>query len=96
MFRRSCEVTLNMLRHNKTQLLTVFETFAHDPITEWRRKTAHPRSLDVQEIVREQVQRIDDKIGGKKSVQDDVKDLIARATSNYNLAQMFLGWAPFI
>lgn len=84
-----------MLRHNKTQLLTVFETFAHDPITEWH-KRKHPRQLDVQEMAREQVQKIDDKIGGKKTVQDDVKELIARATNNYNLAQMFIGWAPYI
>lgn len=38
MFRKTCEVTLSVLRHNKIQLLSVFETLLYDPIVEWKRK----------------------------------------------------------
>lgn len=37
MFRKTCEVTLSVLRHNKIQLLSVFETLLYDPIVEWKR-----------------------------------------------------------
>ncbi|VDP56568.1 unnamed protein product [Heligmosomoides polygyrus] len=34
-FRRSCESTLRVMRDNKDTLLTVIQTFVHDPLLEW-------------------------------------------------------------
>ncbi len=35
MFRRSCEVTMRVLRNNKDVLQTVLASFMHDPMTDW-------------------------------------------------------------
>lgn len=47
MFRKTCEVTLSVLRHNKIQLLSVFETLLYDPIVEWKRK----QNIQVRRVV---------------------------------------------
>jgi len=36
-FRRSCEVTLRLLRNQCDSLLTVLRTFIYDPLVEWQR-----------------------------------------------------------
>ena len=38
MFRRSCEETMRVLRLNKDALMSVLETFVHDPLLEWKGK----------------------------------------------------------
>lgn len=38
MYRRSMEVTLNVLRQNKDSLLSILEPFLNDPTVEWARK----------------------------------------------------------
>ncbi|XP_062573409.1 serine/threonine-protein kinase ATR-like [Saccostrea cucullata] len=38
-FRRSCEVTLRVMRDQMDPLMSVLRTFIHDPLVEWRRKT---------------------------------------------------------
>jgi phosphatidylinositol kinase/protein kinase (PI-3 family) len=37
-YRRTCEVVLKVVRHNKDALMTILETFLHDPLFEWSRK----------------------------------------------------------
>lgn len=34
-FRRTCEITLRLLRQNEDALMTVLETFLHDPTTDF-------------------------------------------------------------
>lgn len=34
-FRRTCEITLSLLRQNEDALMTVLETFLHDPTTDF-------------------------------------------------------------
>jgi serine/threonine-protein kinase ATR len=34
-FRRVCELTLHVLRNNRETLMSVLETFIHDPLVEW-------------------------------------------------------------
>jgi serine/threonine-protein kinase ATR len=46
-FRRTMEVTLAALRHNKDALLSILEPFLHDPTVAWSRKgraQTHPQS----------------------------------------------------
>nr|XP_034325117.1 serine/threonine-protein kinase ATR isoform X2 [Crassostrea gigas] len=38
-FRRSCEVTLRVMRDQMDPLMSVLRTFIHDPLVEWRRKS---------------------------------------------------------
>ncbi|KAI7858792.1 hypothetical protein BDC45DRAFT_283922 [Circinella umbellata] len=97
MFRKTCEVTLDIMRRNKIQLLSVFQTLAHDPITEWQRKAyAEQAKNTVEELAQNQVRKIGMKIDSGKSIQEEVTGLISQASSNRNLAQMFSGWAAFI
>lgn len=37
-FRRASEISLRILRHNKDSLMSVLETFLHDPLVEWSTK----------------------------------------------------------
>ncbi|KAI9025680.1 hypothetical protein DFJ74DRAFT_605145 [Hyaloraphidium curvatum] len=37
MFRKSCEETMRVLRTNKDSLMSVLETFTHDPLLEWKK-----------------------------------------------------------
>jgi serine/threonine-protein kinase ATR len=39
-FRRSCEVTLRLLRDHRELLCNVLETFVHDPLIEWNTQRA--------------------------------------------------------
>ena len=34
-FSRVCEITLSVLRANRETLMSVLETFIHDPLVEW-------------------------------------------------------------
>ncbi|GER42368.1 serine/threonine-protein kinase ATR [Striga asiatica] len=44
-YRRVCEITLSTLRANKETLMSVLETFIHDPLVEW---TKHHKSSGVE------------------------------------------------
>lgn len=37
-FRRSCEITLEFLRSHENMVMTMLETFLHDPINDWKKK----------------------------------------------------------
>jgi len=37
-FRRVCEIVLEQLRSNRETLMSVLDTFIHDPLVEWSRK----------------------------------------------------------
>lgn len=34
-FRKTCEITLGLLRQNEDSLMTILETFLHDPTTDF-------------------------------------------------------------
>ncbi|KAF7722872.1 serine/threonine-protein kinase M1 [Apophysomyces ossiformis] len=102
-FRKSCEATLQVLRNNKQQLCSVFETLVNDPIIEWQRKAhamARKESTDVQaemySAARRQMTKIEEKIDNGRSIEESVAHLINEATSAKNLSVMFMGWAPYI
>ncbi|KAJ1824414.1 serine/threonine-protein kinase M1, partial [Coemansia sp. RSA 2599] len=38
-FRKTCEMTLSLLRDNRDALMSVLESFLHDPLVEWSRRT---------------------------------------------------------
>nr|XP_022332154.1 serine/threonine-protein kinase ATR-like isoform X2 [Crassostrea virginica] len=42
-FRRSCEVTLRVMRDQMDPLMSVLRTFIHDPLVEWRKKSKNQK-----------------------------------------------------
>jgi len=95
-FRKSCEVTLTLLRGNETTLMNILESFLHDPIMDWshKRKTRNtPQS--VLSTIRRKIRGILDKEGLPMSVQGQAEFLIQQATSLENLCQMYIGWMAF-
>ncbi|KAK5137557.1 hypothetical protein LTR08_008537 [Meristemomyces frigidus] len=101
-FRKSSELTYGLLRQNKDTLMTVLETFVHDPTTDFvgkkKRTTAN---------VPETPQEILESVGGKLKgllkgenvplgVEGYVDVKIREAVSPFNLASMYIGWCAFL
>lgn len=51
-FRRTCEITLGLLRQNEDALMTILETFLHDPTTDFIGKRVSPVYLTKGERMR--------------------------------------------
>lgn len=86
-FRGSCEVTLAVLRENSETLMSVLETFVHDPLVEWKDKTRI--QMDVLSNI---ACRLKGQVGTDTlslSVQGQVHHLIKQATSDSNLSRMY-------
>lgn len=49
-FRKSCEITFQLLRDNKDSLMSVLDAFIHDPLVEWedeKRKLVRVNCFDL-------------------------------------------------
>jgi serine/threonine-protein kinase ATR len=96
-FKKTCELTMSILRANQETLKTVLSTFVHDPLVEWDDKTGGP-----QKYVRDIMSIIDTKVNGipiqglPMSVEGQVADLIAIATDKSRLSKMYIGWMPYL
>lgn len=109
-FRKSCEVTLSILRRYRDLLLFVLETFVHDPLVEWQaginsKQKKRSGSEAENEEGKKTLSLIDAKLNGfiqtgtsniQLSIYGQVDYLIREATSVNNLSQMYVGWAPFM
>lgn len=51
-FRRSCEISMRILRESQDSLMSVLEAFVHDPLVEWgkKRKVRLPRLISPREV----------------------------------------------
>ncbi|PGH17548.1 hypothetical protein AJ79_01148 [Helicocarpus griseus UAMH5409] len=100
-FRKTCELTLGLLRQNEDSLMTILETFLHDPTTDFigRKKRTNPKVPDTPEGVLESVRnKLRGLLPGESvplSVGGHVDELIIQATSVRNLAAMYIGWCAF-
>ncbi|KAJ5180764.1 hypothetical protein N7492_003974 [Penicillium capsulatum] len=100
-FRRTCEITLGLLRQNEESLMTILETFLHDPTTDFigKRRRTHANVPDtpagVLEDVRTKLRGFMSKQPIPLSVDGQVDELIMQATSKKNLAAMYIGWCAF-
>ncbi|KMU76984.1 kinase rad3 [Coccidioides immitis RMSCC 3703] len=100
-FRKTCELTQGLLRQNEDSLMTILETFLHDPTTDFidKKKRTNPRVPDTPEAVLEFVRnRLRGLLPGESvplSVGGQVDELIIQATSIRNLAAMYIGWCAF-
>ncbi|KAJ2039746.1 hypothetical protein H4S03_001488 [Coemansia sp. S3946] len=110
-FRKTCEMTLSLLRENRDGLMSVLESFLHDPLVEWnKRATRGNRVVSVKEIAggqpNEQASRclltIKRKLQGivqgdlPMSVEGQVDELIREATDPVRLFSMYIGWAAYM
>ena len=99
-FRKSCELTLQILRQNEDTLMTILETFLYDPTTDFiGKKKRNPSVPDTPEGVLESVRS---KVRGllpaesvPLSVEGYVEELIQQATDPMRLASMYIGWSAF-
>ncbi|EEP77729.1 hypothetical protein UREG_02578 [Uncinocarpus reesii 1704] len=100
-FRKTCELTQGLLRQNEDSLMTILETFLHDPTTDFidKKKRTNPRVPDTPEAVLEFVRnRLRGLLPGESvplSVGGQVDELIIQATSLKNLAAMYIGWCAY-
>ncbi|PWY66408.1 hypothetical protein BO70DRAFT_390661 [Aspergillus heteromorphus CBS 117.55] len=100
-FRKTCEVSLGLLRHNEDALMTILETFLHDPTTEFigKKRRTHAGVPDtpagVLENVRNKLRGLLPSESVPLSVDGHVDELIVRASDKKNLAAMYIGWCAF-
>jgi len=107
-FRQSCEVSLRVMRQNQDTLLSVLETFIHDPLVEWSRSKAVNTKFSQAPVkapadaesavkqVRGKLQGTERGNSGALSVEGQVADLLKEATNPENLKKMFVGWAAYL
>ena len=100
-FRKTCELTMGILRQHEHTLMTILETFLYDPTTDFigkERKTASiiPDTPEgVLEAIRTKVRGLLPGESMPLSVEGHVHLLIQEATDTFNLARMYIGWCPF-
>eukprot|EP00028_Trichosphaerium_sp_Am-I-7-wt_P005743 CAMPEP_0168528384 /NCGR_PEP_ID=MMETSP0405-20121227/13217_1 /TAXON_ID=498012 /ORGANISM="Trichosphaerium sp, Strain Am-I-7 wt" /LENGTH=121 /DNA_ID=CAMNT_0008551779 /DNA_START=848 /DNA_END=1210 /DNA_ORIENTATION=+ len=108
-FRKSSELTMEILRRNKDTLLSVLETFIHDPLVEWGVSSRrYKQRLDKWGKARQIMDGIKDRLEGKDrrmdhtavliplQVEGHVHSLISDATDINNLCQMYVGWQAWL
>lgn len=101
-FRKSCELTLRILRQHEDTLMTILETFLYDPTTDFIGKKKKQVSLvpDTPEGVLESVRnKVRGLLPGESlplSVEGYVDELIIQATDPERLAAMYIGWCAFL
>ncbi|KAJ1936468.1 serine/threonine-protein kinase M1 [Linderina macrospora] len=109
-FRKTCEITLRLLRENDDVLMSVLEPLMHDPLVEWtkHRQRSNSPSGSVSDTARPTTQAkmildiIRKKLQGKHvgerqlSVEEQVDELIREATDPGRLFQMYIGWAAYL
>ncbi|EWC44205.1 hypothetical protein DRE_06950 [Drechslerella stenobrocha 248] len=101
-FRRSSEVVMRILRQNEESLMTVVETFLHDPLVEWLAVKKRRMTSRVPDNPRDVLESIENKLRGLHagdpvplSVEGQVQELIQQAVSVDNLVQMYIGWCAY-
>ncbi|KAL4902881.1 hypothetical protein BDW74DRAFT_169409 [Aspergillus multicolor] len=100
-FRKTCELSLDLLRQNEDALMTILETFLHDPTTDFigKKRRTHANVPDTPAGVLENVRsKLRGLLPGESvplSVDGHVEELIMQATNIRNLAAMYIGWCAF-
>ncbi len=104
-FRRTCEVTMTILRRERDSLVTVLRTFMYDPLVEFLprgpRMTEPKNELAASDFSK--LHDIENRLKGivrkaelPLSIEGQVHHLIMEATSIDNLSVMYIGWAPYL
>ncbi|KAK9690702.1 hypothetical protein RND81_09G148200 [Saponaria officinalis] len=105
-FLKVCEITLSVLRTHREALMSVLETFIHDPLVEWT-KSHKSSGVEVQNPhAQRAISNIEARLQGiivgvaaapslPLAVEGQVRRLIAEAVSHKNLGKMYIWWMPW-
>lgn len=107
-FRRSCEATLSVLRGHRGTILSVMDTFVHDPLVEWARdekklrtagavaETENPQAKDAMATIEGRLKGTLLGVSSRPcmplSVEGHVHMLLQEATTKDNLSRMYIWW----
>ncbi|CAK7329438.1 unnamed protein product [Dovyalis caffra] len=105
-FLRVCEITLSVLRTHRETLMSVLETFIHDPLVEWTKshkssgvEVQNPHAQRAINNIEARLQGVVVGVGAAPSlplaVEGQVRRLIAEAVSHKNLGKMYIWWMPW-
>jgi len=109
-FERVCEITLDVLRNHREALMSVLETFVHDPLVEWTRGKSSSSQSNTNIVSQRKAKEALENIGARLegvvvgvgaapslplSTSGQVRRLIEEATSLVNLASMYIWWMCF-
>lgn len=110
LFSKSCERTLEVLRTNEAQITSILDVLRWDPLYSWSisplrmrrlQETAGDDDFKIQPVedgseAATAIITVKEKLNaGGLSVSAAVRDLIAEATDEKNLAVIYCGWCPF-
>ena len=106
-FRKTCEVTLRVMRAQQQTLMSVLRPFIYDPLLTWKKSAQTDGTERTDSDAMNNVQNIEDRLKGhvkidKKtssiplSTEGQVNFVIKEATDMNNLAPMYPGWSPFM
>ncbi|PHT64079.1 Serine/threonine-protein kinase ATR [Capsicum annuum] len=105
-FLKVCEITLSVLRAHRETLMSVLETFIHDPLVEWTKshkssgvEVQNPHAQRAISNIEARLQGIVVGVGAAPSlplaVEGQARRLIAEAVSHRNLGKMYIWWMPW-
>ncbi|KAH3684036.1 hypothetical protein WICPIJ_005008 [Wickerhamomyces pijperi] len=102
-FRKSCEVTLGLLRKNDNSVISSLQNYFNTTIDEThttkkgtKRRTARTDPADTLAVIKRKLRGILEKEGTSVNVEGQVDFLIQSATSDDKLSAMYHGWLSFI
>ncbi|KAL0773839.1 PREDICTED: serine/threonine-protein kinase ATR [Brassica oleracea var. oleracea] len=99
-FMKVCEITLTVLRTHRETLMSILETFIHDPLVEWT-KSHKSSGVEVQNPhAQRAISSIEARlrgvvIGVPLPVEGQARRLISDAVSLENLGKMYIWWMPW-
>lgn len=101
-FRKAAELTYMLLRQHEDTLITILETFVHDPTADFLGGKKRKKINGVPDTPQEVLDMVRTKVNGylkgesvPLSVEGYVDALIAMAKDPVNLAAMYIGWCAF-
>ncbi|WOK94665.1 serine/threonine-protein kinase ATR isoform X1 [Canna indica] len=105
-FLKVCEITLSVLRTHRETLMSVLETFLHDPLVEWTKshkssgvEVQNPHAQRAISNIKARLQGIVVGVGAAPSlplaIEGQAQRLIEEATSLKNLGKMYIWWMPW-
>ncbi|CAR24248.1 protein kinase MEC1 [Lachancea thermotolerans CBS 6340] len=87
-FKKTSQVTLELMRGNEVALVNIIETIMYD------RNMDHSLQKALK-VLRNKIRGIDARDGLVLSVAGQVETVIQESTSEENLSKMYVGWLPF-
>lgn len=99
-FRKACEASMRLLRHNGDTMMTVLETFLHDPAVDMISRKKRPvkggdSPKEVLNRINRRLKGLWDEEKAPLSVEGQVESLIKKAVDPEGLCSMYIGWCPF-